>query len=122
MYDRIEKLRKEQNISPEELELVLRLPVGSYEAIKTGMPMPDRLQKIADYFGVSMKYLLVGEEPKNTQQFFSDSIMEIAWELQQNYELLKLFELQRKMKPYQLRTLYDMTLDLKWREHRKIEG
>lgn len=60
-YERIESLRKERGISQGNLEKELGFSNGSYSKWKNSMPTPDRLQKLAEYFGVSVNYLMTGE-------------------------------------------------------------
>ena len=61
IYERIESLRNSKNISQGKLERELGFSNGSISKWKNSMPKPERLQKIADYFGVSMEYLMTGE-------------------------------------------------------------
>ena len=62
VYERIESLRKERKISQGNLEKELGFSNGSISKWKTSMPKPERLQKIADYFGVTVDYLMTGNE------------------------------------------------------------
>lgn len=64
-FERLEELRKSKKISQGKLEKELGFSNGSISKWKTSMPTPERLQKIADYFGVSIEYLMSGkDEPK----------------------------------------------------------
>lgn len=65
-YERIEKMRKERGISQGNLEKELGFSNGSYSKWKNSMPTPERLQKLAEYFGVSVDYLMTGENSDNT--------------------------------------------------------
>lgn len=65
-YERIESLRKAQNISQGKLEKELGFSNGSISKWKNSMPTPDRLQKIADYFNVTIDYLMNGKESPQT--------------------------------------------------------
>ena len=58
MYERIENMRKSVGISQGKLEKELGFSNGSISKWKNSTPTPDRLQKLADYFGVSVDYLL----------------------------------------------------------------
>lgn len=62
VFERIENLRKQKKISQGKLEKELGFSNGSISKWKTSMPNPERLQKLADYFGVSIEYLISGEE------------------------------------------------------------
>ncbi len=61
VFERIENLRKERKISQGKLEKELGFSNGSISKWKTSTPNPDRLQKLATYFGVSIEYLMTGE-------------------------------------------------------------
>lgn len=65
VFERIEKLRKEHKISQGNLEKELGFSNGSISKWKTSMPTSERLQKIADYFDVTIDYLMTGNEQKN---------------------------------------------------------
>lgn len=62
VFERIEKLRKSRNISQGKLEKELGFSNGSISKWKTSTPNPERLQKLAEYFNVSMDYLLNGTD------------------------------------------------------------
>lgn len=62
VFERIEKLRKEKNISQGKLEKELGFSNGSISKWKTSTPNPERLQKLATYFGVSIEYLMTGTD------------------------------------------------------------
>lgn len=65
VFDRIETLRKERKISQGNLEKELGFSNGSISKWKKSTPTPDRLQKLATYFGVSIEYLMTGEDSSN---------------------------------------------------------
>lgn len=68
VYNRIENLRNSKKISQGKLEKELGFSNGSISKWKNSTPTPERLQKVADYFGVSMEYLLNGaENPKREE-------------------------------------------------------
>lgn len=62
VFERIEDLRKSRKISQGKLEKELGFSNGSISKWKTSMPTPERLQKIADYFGVTIDFLMTGKE------------------------------------------------------------
>ena len=61
VFDRIEQLRKTQNLSQGKLEKELGFSNGSISKWRNSTPTYERLQKVADYFGVSVEYLMTGE-------------------------------------------------------------
>lgn len=70
-------------------------------------PKPDKLQKIADYFGVTLEYLMTGDAPKD-EYYLSQDSKELAQELYDNSDLRLLFDAARGCTPDQLRLLQEM--------------
>lgn len=64
LYERLEELRKNKEISQGKLEKELGFSNGSYSKIKNSMPNNERLTKLANYFNVSVEYLTTGKEPE----------------------------------------------------------
>ena len=61
--ERLKRLRQDRNITQSELAAQLGVvpsAVGKYERIPNAYPSVDALIKIADFFGVSIDYLLRG--------------------------------------------------------------
>lgn len=59
--DRLKELRSEKKLTQEKLADLLgleRSSVGKYEGNKGNLPSPDILQQLADFFDVSVDYLL----------------------------------------------------------------
>lgn len=66
VYEQIEALCKENDMNIANLEAKLGFSngsIGKYK-LKGSMPSADRLQKIAEYFNVTMDYLMTGEGPR----------------------------------------------------------
>ena len=61
VFERIEELRKTQNLSQGKLEKELGFSNGSISKWRNSTPTYERLQKVADYFGVTVDYLMTGE-------------------------------------------------------------
>lgn len=61
MFGRIEELCKKEGISIGELEKKLGFGKRTISKWKVSIPGADKLEKVADHFGVSMKYLLKGD-------------------------------------------------------------
>ena len=66
IYDRIKLLCKEKKISVNKLEEKLEFSKGSLCKIDDNKPSIEKMQKLADFFGVTVEYLSTGE--KNTEQ------------------------------------------------------
>lgn len=66
LVDKIRSLANEKGMSLPQLEITLGLGNGTISRWKNSSPNTDKLQKVADYFSVSMDYLLGRETDKLT--------------------------------------------------------
>lgn len=66
VYERVQELSKKQGISVRELSDKLGIGPTTLYKWKTQIPKSDILVKVADYFGVSVDYLLDRETPSHT--------------------------------------------------------
>lgn len=62
IYDRIKILCKENKISVNKLEEELKISKGSLCKIDVNKPSAEKMQKIADFFNVTVEFLATGEE------------------------------------------------------------
>ena len=122
VYERIESLRKERKISQGNLEKELGFSNGSISKWKTSMPKPERLQKIADYFGVTVDYLMTGNESDGKERYYTnDETASIAQEIFDNKELRPLFDAAKDAQPDDLQTVHQMLLAFKRKERGGID-
>ena len=122
VYERVESLRKERKISQGNLEKELGFSNGSISKWKTSMPKPERLQKIADYFGVSVDYLMTGKEKEGGEKYYiNDETASIAQEIFDNKELRLLFDAAKDAQPDDLQTVHQMLLALKRKERGDVD-
>ena len=99
-FERIESLRKSAGISQGKLEKELGFSNGSISKWKTSKPTTERLQKIADYFGVSIEFLMNGEEENAAEEsyYLNEDARELAEFMFKNPEYKVLFDASRKVK------------------------
>lgn len=71
VFDRVKKLADNQKISIVELEEKLNFSRNSLYAWKKSKPSIDKLEAVANFFGVSTDYLL-GREVSNKSKQFDD--------------------------------------------------
>lgn len=116
MYEKIKDLCVRKGITITALERELNFAKGSLSKIDRHKPSADRLQKIADYFGVSVDFFTVQNSDQNEMYYFDDETAKLAQELFDNKELRALFDVQRGMSADDLRALYGMALALKRKE------
>lgn len=92
IYERIESLRKSQGLSQGKLEKQLGFSNGSISKWKNSTPKVERLQKLADFFGVSVEYLMTGKEDEKKEK-------DNTGDLKQKFEELKELLESGKMQP-----------------------
>lgn len=63
MVDRLESLCKQHKTNFSKLEKTLGFANGSLKKSDPAKIGADRVKKLADYFGVSMEYIMTGEMP-----------------------------------------------------------
>lgn len=116
MYEIFEQLMKEKGVRAADVARATGIAPQTFSAWKKGesSPKSDKLQKIADYFGVSLEYLTTGVNPDG--YYYDKESAEIAQEIYQNKELHLLFDMTRDAKPEDLRYFAQMLLLLKKRE------
>lgn len=86
IYERIESLRKSQGLSQGKLEKQLGFSNGSISKWKNSTPKVERLQKLADFFGVSVEYLMTGKEDGQKKKDNTDDLKEKFDELKELLE------------------------------------
>lgn len=104
IYERIKHLCDTRNIAVTTLEKELEFGRGSIGKLKNGINTSSaRLQKIADYFGVSLGYLMgtEEEEPNAVDKeknliVLDDDALELLEELKTRPEMRTLFSVSKK--------------------------
>ena len=99
MYEVFARLLKDRNIRVADVSNATGIRSGVFTDWKMGRytPKADKLAKIADYFGVSVEYLMTGQEP-NAPYYLNDDARELAEFLFRNPEYKVLFDATRKVK------------------------
>ena len=105
--ERVKAICKEKRIPIYKLERDLGYANGYISQLKKGTFPADRLHEIADYIGVSVDYLLTGEESERKSEpafyFIQRETAELAQELHDRPELSMMFKALRKASPESLR-------------------
>ena len=121
IYERIESVRKKHKISQGKLEQELGFSNGSISKWKTSMPNSKRLQKLADYFNVSVEYLITGQEKEGGENYYlNEKTRELAKIIFENEELSALFDIAKNSSPEDLQIAKDILLALKKKEEGHI--
>lgn len=116
MYKIYCQLRDKKGVKDAEVARNTKIAPSVFSEWKKGKsnPKQDKLQRIADYFGVSIEYLMTGEEKEN--YYINPETAKIAQEIFENPEMRILFDASRNANPEDLRTVTEMMLALKRKE------
>ena len=97
-YERIKELCNKKGIAQTALEKELGFGRGSIGKLRNGNTTVERLQKIADYFGVTVDYLMTGKEStepntsvlieSNAPYYIDDETAKTAQEIYDNDKIL----------------------------------
>lgn len=105
MYEIFEQLLRKHNLSAYKVSKLTGVTQSTLSDWKRGRSTPktDTLQKLADYFDVSVDYLMGGEsdEPnaidkENNPIVLDDDALELLEELKERPEMRTLFSVSRK--------------------------
>ena len=79
-------------------------------------------QLIADYFGVSVDYLMTGKEKEGRETYYlNEETSKMAQDIFENKELKMLFDAARDAEPEDLQTVHSMLLALKRKERGNVD-
>lgn len=86
MYSIFEKLLEEKGVTAYRVSKETGVGRSTFTDWKNGRSVPkqDKLQKIADFFNVSVDYLMTGKEP---EQDFSDESVHLIAQIREDTEL-----------------------------------
>lgn len=119
MYEIFGKLLHEFGVTAYKVSKETGISQTTFSNWKSGRSIPktDALQKIADYFNVSLDYLTTGEEKEGGEKYYiNDETAEVAQKIFENKELRVLFDAAKDATPEDLETTYAMLMALKRKE------
>lgn len=81
MYEIFQELLSRDGVKPYDVSKATGISTSTLTDWKMGRSTPkqDKLQKIADYFGVSVEYLITGKEEDSEQKITSLSQSEMVY-------------------------------------------
>ena len=106
MYSIFEELLQKYGVSTYKVSKETGIAQSVFSSWKNGISTPkqDKMQIIADYFNVSIEYLMTGKEKEGGETYYlNDETREIAQEIFENPDLKSLFDMSRKMTPERLK-------------------
>lgn len=112
MYDYYEELLKRHGCKSADVAKATGIHPSTFTDWKKGKSAPkaDKLQKIADYFGVSVDYLMTGNE---NGYYFNEETARKAQEVFKNPQLHALFDIAQDSTPQDIQLAIDMLIRLK---------
>ena len=119
MYEIFEKLCTEKGVKPYRVCKDTGITTATISNWKAGryVPKSDKMQKIADYFGVSLEYLQTGKGPDVKQGYYlNEETARIAQDIFENKELRLLYHDARDANPEDIKAVHDVLLALKRKE------
>lgn len=111
MYSIFEELLQKHGVSTYKVSKETGIAQSVFSSWKNGISTPkqDKMQKIADYFNVSVEYLTTGKEKEGGETYYlNDETKEIAQEIFENKDLRMLFDVSRKASPEHLKAYYNL--------------
>ena len=118
MYEIFEQLLQKHGLTAYKVAKEAGVTQTALSNWKTGKSTPTTktLQKIADYFSVSIDYLMTGKETEDSKYYINEETAEMAQALFENRNLRVLFDAAKDATPEDLKTTYDMLMALKKKE------
>lgn len=107
MYEIFEQLLVKNNVSTYKVSKETGIAQSVFSSWKNGIsnPKQDKLQKIADYFNVTVDYLMGIERNQNIDYYLNDDTRKIAQEIFDTPELRTLLDLSKTLSPDKLKAL-----------------
>ena len=118
IYENIKEVASAHGYSINRLEKELGLPRSSISKYNKNVPSMEKIQKIADFFGVTLDFLMSGNFDTKKGYYINEEAAEMAQELFENKEMRILFDAAKGATAEDLRTAADVLLALKRKEKR----
>lgn len=125
MYEIFERLLQKYGVSTYKVAKETGIAQSVFSSWKTGISTPkqDKLKKIADYFNVSVEYLMTGEEKEGGEKYYlNEETSKMAQKIFENKELRMLFDAAQDAAPEDLEAAHTMILALKRKERGNIDS
>ena len=124
MYSIFEELLQKHGVSTYKVSMETGIAQSIFSSWKRGISKPkqDKMQKIADYFNVSVEYLLTGKEKEGGETYYiNEETKEIAQKVFENKNLRMLMDAAQNATPEDIETVHSMLLALKRKERGNID-
>ena len=118
MYEVFRQLCQKNNVTAYAVGKATKIAASTLSDWKSGKTTPssDKLLRIADYFGVSLDYLMTGKDPvtsEDTPYYNDPEVRQIANDIYQNEDLRVLMDASRDISSDDLRMITDLVRKIK---------
>ena len=118
-YERYCEIRDKCGLKDSDVAKGAGITKSTFSDWKAGRytPKQDKMQKISDYLGVSVDYLMTGEEKEGGEKYYlNEETAEMAQALFENKDLRMLFDVAKDSTPERLKAYYNMIRELERQE------
>lgn len=119
-YENYAKLKETKGVNDFAVSKATGIAPATMSDWKNGRTEPkiDKLQKIADYFNVSLEYLMTGKDTEKVSDsgkkyYFSDETAELAQRAFEDKSTRILMDATRDLKPDDMKMVIDLAMRLK---------
>jgi len=117
MYEIFEQLLQKNGATPYKVSKATGISQTTFSSWKQGKLTPkiDKMQKIADYFGVSVDYLMGNEVEENKKNYYylDEEARDVLREIKINDKLRVLVDATKKLEPSDIEFIINMAKKLK---------
>lgn len=119
MYEIYCKLRDERGLKDADVVRETKITKSTFSDWKSGRsnPKQEKLQKIADFFGVTVDYLMTGETPVEDEYYSNPETARMAQEMFEDPDMRSLFDMKRNMEPDKFKAHVNFMRELYRKEH-----
>lgn len=123
-FSNLKAARIAVGISQIEMANKLGVAKSTYSMYESGNREPNiqTIRKIADILGVSVEYLMTGEENERQTYYLNEETSKVAQDIFENKDLRMLFDAARDAAPEDLQAVHNMLLALKQKEQRVMDS
>ena len=124
MYEVFEQLLQKFGVTTYQVSKATGIGQSTFSSWKARRNLISgvKAKKIADYFNVSVDYLMTGKEKEGGETYYlNEETTKIAQKLFENKELRMLFDAAQDATPDDLETVHSMLLALKRKERGYID-
>ncbi len=108
LYDRILMLCNERGVSVRSVERSCGMSHGVIRRWNDRMPSADRVKRVADYFGVTVPFLLGEGLDRDAEYYIDPEVSRIAQDMKDRPELKVLFDASRDLSETDIEFVLDM--------------